>query len=245
MTSALCCQAQSLKIDSLRQELSQAEESNSYDILWGLAYELYDIDNENALVYALRANKIAILRADSIEIVKSGRIKGQLLRRANDLSAAVTEFQLILPISKRYLMYEETVKILNALAICHSFQAEYDKALSYHFQSLIMAERSGNQKAVSNSLSNIGVLHFQMKNDSLALQYYLKSKKIKSEIKYKTDIDRLFINIGLSYANLHQFDSANHYLESALAIRNIDDWNVQLNARRPLACFSQSKRDLI
>ena len=77
------------KIDSLKNELRISAERNQFNVLWGLAYELFDIDNEEAIKYAKLSRASALRDGDSVEIVKSGRILGQLLRRMNELDESI------------------------------------------------------------------------------------------------------------------------------------------------------------
>ena len=50
--AGLIANAQNQKIDSLKRVLQERPEENRFNVLWGLAYELYDVDNPQALMYA-------------------------------------------------------------------------------------------------------------------------------------------------------------------------------------------------
>ena len=73
--------AQNKKLDSLRGVLDDNPGSASAQVLWGIAYELFDVDNAEALEYAEKAYKKVWDTNDSLMIVKVGTTYGQLLRR--------------------------------------------------------------------------------------------------------------------------------------------------------------------
>ncbi len=205
--------AQNQKVDSLKQLLLLHPGQNSFDVLWGLAYELFDVDNPQALLYAKQSNEVALRNGDSLEIVKSGRILGQLLRRDYKPDEAIDVFSRVLPISQRNKFLRETKLILNGLAIAHTHRAEYDKALEYHFQSLLIREKEGDKKEISITLNNIGVVYFNLHNFEQALEYYLQSLKAKLEANYFYEMEMHLCNIGLCYNKLHDCESARKYFK--------------------------------
>ncbi len=206
------------KVDSLKKELERSGESNRFNVLWGLAYELFDVDNPQALTYAKQAFSFALESGDSVDIVKSGRILGQILRRVDNVDESITILTSILPTSKRFNILRETKFILNALAIAYVIKAEYDKALEFHFQSLVIREKEGDKKQISITLNNIGVVYYKLGNHELALDYYLQSLRAKEESGDTFDVDRLLINTGLCYNWLHDYSSAKEYFNRAFKL---------------------------
>lgn len=196
----------------------ELRKSRDFDVLWGLAYELFDVNNEEALKYAKESYELARKKNDSIGIVKAGRITGQILRRTGDLEGSLEILNSILPIALAKGVDNETNKILNGLAIAHSFQANYDKALEFHFKSLVIREKEGDKKQISISLNNIGWTYYRLRNFDLALDYYLQSLNAKEEVKDSYDLDRLYVNIGLCYNGLGDYEKSEEYFTKAFAI---------------------------
>ena len=218
----LCLSAlgQTRTIDSLKLLLPYSENTTRYQILFGLAYELFDVDNVKALELSSESYELAKHLGDTIAIVKSGRINGQLLRRNDRLDDAIKVLSEILPIAHRNRMVDEEKSILNALAIAYTFIADYDKALKCHFQSLIIREEEGNKQEISVTLNNIGLVYFKLGNFQEALQYYKRSLQLREEANETYDLDRLLINIGLCFNQLKKFDEAQQYIDRALKICN-------------------------
>ena len=120
---------------------------------------------ENAAYkYAEEALNLARSDGDSMKIVRSGRLCGQLLRRLDRLGESTILFDEMLPIAKRHHFNEELKLILNGLALTHTFLANYDKALAYNFESLILREKDGKLDEVSLALNNIGLVYFKLRN---------------------------------------------------------------------------------
>jgi signal transduction histidine kinase len=197
--------------------------SDLYDIYYELLFEYKDAnDFHNALDCAEKAHSIAVELGDSLKIVKSGRVKGQILTKLARINEAIEVYLRILPTAERNrnsnLSYlSEQKYILNSLALAYTYQASYDKALSYNFQSLVLREVQGDKAEVSVSLNNIGLVYFKLKNFEKALEYYKRSLQLKNEIGEKEFKDRLMINIGLCFNELRKFSEAQEFINKGLS----------------------------
>ncbi|HTJ48940.1 MAG TPA: tetratricopeptide repeat protein [Cyclobacteriaceae bacterium] len=182
------------------------------DVLIRLAIELVNSNSRSSIDFANKAYELAYQIGDSVRIVHSGRINGEILRRNEKINEAITILTQILPIAKRNSFKNETKYILNSLALSYTVQANYDKGLSYNFQSLVLREEDGNKAEISISLNNIGFLYFKLRNYEMASEYYMKALKLKKEINDTYELDRLLINIGLSYNQLGNYIKARDYI---------------------------------
>ncbi len=203
------------RVDSLKRELQRSRTSN---ILWELAFELFDANPSEALKYGRQAFDEAISQNDTTQIIRSGRITGQILRRADKLDESIEILTTVLPLSEKKQFNKETKYILNALAIAYSLKAQYDKALEYHFRGLVMRQKDGDKKQISISLNNIGWIYYRLGTVDLALDYYLQSLKAKEEVQDTFDKDRLYINIGLCYNSLGDYDRSKEYFNKAFEL---------------------------
>jgi signal transduction histidine kinase len=208
------------KIDSLRSRLSQRTGSDRFEILYDLVFEyLAKEDFQQSLIYIKEAKEIAYQAGDSLRIVKTGRVTGQILQRLDRAADAIVEFQEIRPISKRNTSVKEYVKeyesILNALAVSYSYQANYDKALQYHFECLVLLEKEGNLEDIAITLNNIGFVYYKLNNFEKALKSYRRILDNSYPINFK---DVLFINIGLCYNGLNDFSTAKKFIDDGLKV---------------------------
>lgn len=211
--------AQDNRIDSL---LSVAATSRDEKAVMSAKVELgwhYLYDNDTlSLRYAQEGYDLALEFGDSSRIVKAGRVIGQALRRLDRLQESIDILTFVLPISKRHNIIDEQKKILNALALGHTFKAEYDKALEYNFESLILREIEGNKAEISITLNNIGLVYFKLHNYEGALKYYNQCLALKTEVGDTVDLHMLYLNLGLTHLWLKEYKEAKEYTLKGLAI---------------------------
>ncbi len=206
---------QQSKIDSLTLALENKPASGKCSTLIELSIEYVNADLNKALSFADESFRCSLDYGDSATLVRSGRIKGQILRRMDKLKESITMFQEVLPIAKRNGFGKDYKMILNSLAVAYTFQGNFDNALRYHFESLVIREEEGDKEGTSVSLNNIGLVYYKIKNYERALEYYQKSLKLKEEIGDKFDLDLLLINIGVTYVQLADYKSSKEYIKRA------------------------------
>jgi signal transduction histidine kinase len=206
------------RVDSLRTILDQAPEREKIAALIPLSFEYYDVDNNLALEYAKRAYAIAYEFGDSATIVKSARMMGQLHRRMDELDKSIEVLLPVRSMAKRLKLKDEEKRILNALAIAYTFGANYDEALKYHYESLLIREEDGNKEEISIALNNVGLVYFKMKNHIRALEFFERSLKMKREFNVRTDLDGVLLNIALCYNQLSEFSKAQEYFSEAFKV---------------------------
>ena len=205
------------QIDSLKSALRNRSDTTEYYLLYELVVQYATLaDNAEAVKYGEEASRVAYEIGDSSKIVRSNRVVGQLLNRLEDREA-IELLKKTIPIAKRNNLRNDYKAMLNALAYAYTIQAEYDKALETHFQSLILRDEDGDKAEISIAYNNIGLVYFKMKNYEKALDYYHRSLQLKKEIGDKHDLDRLLINIGLSNVHLHDYKRAHEYIQKGLS----------------------------
>lgn len=210
-------------IDSLKNLAEKKNGLDKYDVLFDLGFEYYLAgDVEMALKEFQDAHAIALEFGDSVRIVRAVRIKFQMLRRLGKAHLGLDELLEILPIAQRNGLKDEQEYILNLLAITYTYQANYDKALDYHFQNLVLREQSGDHAMIRESLNNIGIVYFKLKNYPKALEYYNLALDHDDLVEKSDFRDVLLINIGLCYNQLKQFEKARQVIKAGIGFCNVD-----------------------
>jgi len=204
------------KIDSLTSALKIVDDQEKVKILFLLCSEYYDIDNNKAFEYIEQAFRLASKGSDSAQFVTTGRVKGQLLRRLSRIKESIELLGVLEPIAKRNEYNDDYKKILNALSIAFTYQAEYDKALRYNLKSLSVREKEGNKAEMSIAYNNLGVLYVDLGIYGKGLEYFNKSLKLKNEIGDRFDLARLLINIGIALREQHNYEQAEKYIQAGL-----------------------------
>jgi len=201
-------------IDSLLSVMaSPLPEKELLKVKVDLAWQYLDYNNEEALKYTSDALLLASDLGDSSQLVKAARIKGVVLRRFGRLQESVDIFGRVIAVAKRNGYEDEYKKIINGLAITHTFKAEYDKALEYNLQSLVICEEEGDIALMSVTLNNIGLVYFKLKNYTQAIKYYTRSLELKNKTNSSFDLDMLLINIGLCYNQLGNYLEGRKYFQ--------------------------------
>lgn len=203
-------------IDSLKALLDGKSGTDKFDILFELSIEYTSTSWDEAFAYSNQANELAYQLEDSFRIVKSCRLNAQILRKLGKLDESIKAFETALSIAERNQDKNEFLTeikyILNGLAIAHTFIANYDKALEFHFRSLVLREREDDKFEISVTLNNIGVVYFKLRNYERAKEYLDRSLSLRIESKDDYDLDRLYINLGMTNIHLRNFDEALDYI---------------------------------
>lgn len=200
-------------MDSLTRQLSYKKGVERIDVLIELARGNYFINTPLALEYIESAHSDALKQMDRFRIIKSSRIRAQILRKLERMEDAITVYEKAYASERQNIGSDpqidiEIMTILNGLGVTYTYLANYDKALDYHFQALILKERTGDLSEISISHNNIGFVYFKLKDYNKALEYLNKSLEAKKTINDSFDLDRLYINIGLCYIHLKNFEGA-------------------------------------
>lgn len=205
-------------IDSLLTRSKSSTPKDQISISLSLSIQYGDKNNQQALTYADNAYHLARVIGDSSQLVRAGRLKGQLLRRLDRLDESLEVLNQVRLIAKRNKLIEEYRRILNALAAGYTYRANYDQALKYYYQSLEICETDGNKAAASVVLNNIGLVHFKLENYDRAIENYNKALTLKNLVNDKFDLDRLLINMGLCYNELNNYKEALKCINDAFKV---------------------------
>src|SRR5690349_14588337 len=102
-------------IDSIEMSLSVEQGNARPSTLYELAFEYSRVDTDKALAVCIRAEQAALKAGDTLLIVKSRRLKGQLLYLMDRNYEAAESLYQVLPIAVRYGLKSEQLSILAIL----------------------------------------------------------------------------------------------------------------------------------
>jgi tetratricopeptide (TPR) repeat protein len=160
------------RIDSLTALTHNPDVGARYSGEFGIAWELYDIDNPVAAHYAGKAYKSICEIGDSARMLRTGRLFGQLLRRVDKLDSALLILEHALPIAVALKDSIEQAKIHNAIAISYTFQGRYDMTLLNNLKALEIWRSLNDTLGIIVALDNTGVNYYKMGNWVEAERYY-------------------------------------------------------------------------
>ena len=119
--------AQNKKIvDSLTSILSNSSDREKAAVLMDIGIEYTRGDNEKGLPYFEEAYSISIKNGDSLGIVSSGWLKGEILRRIERMNESNEILNYILGIAERNGIQKYYKRILNTQELYHNLPEKYD-----------------------------------------------------------------------------------------------------------------------
>ncbi|TXK24681.1 sensor histidine kinase [Pontibacter qinzhouensis] len=136
-------------------------------------------------------------------------------------------------------------KSLNLLGYAQVILGEYDKALSYYFRSLKIAQETEADDAIIVAYNSIGSVYFRINDNQRALNYYEQSLELALKADDKLGISKVYNNLGNVYESQKDFDLALNYFKqaaslqkefnhtSSLAISLYNIGNLHLNLEEP------------
>ncbi|MFM7851726.1 MAG: tetratricopeptide repeat protein [Flammeovirgaceae bacterium] len=198
------------KVDSLTALLQNAPDTTRLEVLNELFKQYNQVDYNTALGYARQFDRLAKQLGDSTKMVEGGRKIAYSLLDLGKNEEAIEVLLTVLGIAERNkTQYPEVKKqikfILNNIGLAYNHLGNYDKALEYHYQSLLVREEEGDKKSISTALNNLGNVFSNLKDYKKAIEYYQRAIDTKKEIGDNADLDRILMNLGINYTNVGEF----------------------------------------
>ena len=228
MGSVAHVQSQDIKkVDSLNERLSRATLSEKLEVLNELFKQYNQVDYKLALNYATEFDNLARQIGDSVKIVEGGRKIAYSLMDLGKNDEAIEILIKILGIAERnkegFPEVKKQIKfILNNAGIAYNYLGNYDKALEYHYKSLLIREEEGDKKSIGTALNNLGMVFFDLKDPKKAIEYYQRAINSKREIGDSNDLDRILINLGVCYNQIGEFKVAIGEFDQGFAICGVN-----------------------
>lgn len=233
--------ASGAKVDSLKRVLQSQAPVDKAEVLWAIAYELFDVDNPQALFYAERAYHEVWAKGDSLQIVKVGTTYGQLLRRRSFIDRSMEVSMLLLPIAKRHDFRKYTKILLNSLAIVYDELDEIDKAFAFYHESLDLRRIDGDSSEIAVALLNLGYLNYELLDANRAIILLEEALQYSNPKKDPRSTLMCYFNLGASYSLMGQCSIAeSYYWKSISMIKEIDEVGVTCDVLRGFAWTSYS-----
>ena len=110
----------------------------------------------------------------------------------------------------------DTNKVIHLNTLCREYlgQGEYNIALKFGNDALLLAKQLNFKKGVASSYNNSGIIYFQQRVYDKALENFTTALKIRQELGNKLDLASSYNNLGLVYWNQGNYALA---LENHLA----------------------------
>jgi tetratricopeptide (TPR) repeat protein len=218
LLASFSAQCQKHQIDSLTEVLDHVSNTEKFDALIHLTKVSAKTDNQRALEFAEQARNLALNEGDSLHIVTSSRLVGQLFNRLSRYRDAEATLLQILPVAERTGPRHDYKVILGNLAVSYTFQVKYDKALGFNFEALRLQRADADTSELGHLLGNIGVVYYKLRDYERSLEYFNEALLLRQKARINESVDQTLMNASLAYANLRDFTNAKIFADSALTI---------------------------
>ena len=215
------------KIDSLKYKLVISTNSEQFEILNELFKQYNQSDYNTALDYANQYYELARQVGDSTKIISGCRMRAYSLMDIGRNDEAIEVLIYGLGIAERSKASNTDARkqikfILNNAGLAYTYLGNFDKALEYHFKSLLIREEEGDKKSIGTALNNLGLVFYNLKDYKKAIEYYQRALETKRKINDKIDLDRILCNLGLCYTEIGEYKNGISYLNEAFSICGSD-----------------------
>jgi tetratricopeptide (TPR) repeat protein len=159
---------------------------------------------------------------------------GYIYQNQGDVKRALEYYHKGLKIQEEISDKKGLAQSLNNIGFIYQNLNDLQKTLDYYNRSLAIREEIGDKRGIGESLNNLGLVYrkygdpfckSQIKDACMqsgvqkALEYYLRSLKIKEEIKDQNGIGISYNNLGGVYSFLGDYEKALEYFNKSLDLR--------------------------
>ncbi len=103
----------------------------------------------------------------------------------------------------------------NNLALIYQQNENWEDAYTYHQHSLNEKEQNDDQKGMAQTYKNLGIVSQAKSEWGAASEYYQKALQLKDHLS-TSDVQKIFINLGIAYQELGENDLAADALKKAI-----------------------------
>jgi tetratricopeptide (TPR) repeat protein len=219
--------SQVLKDFGEKKDISQYDQISYYVLMGFLSDKLKD--KEQLLNYAEKAYQASQEQQDSLQLVDVFIVKSMAnfsVYKYEEALTLLSQCEKILKSLNLETSKEHTkrkAEISCRRANIYFMTREFDKALEYAEQSLLLNKKLEHKLGIVESLDIMKTIYYSQGEFDKSLEYLNRCIQHAKEIDYKAQVLNCYINFGLIYAFRGEVDLAIDYYDKALRIaREID-----------------------
>ncbi len=202
------------QLDSLLKRLEFSDKAEWPAIYMDLFVEALD-NSDSAMFFADQASKYAYSNGDSLNYVRAQYAKAFLYKNDGDFYQAIELYKIALASSRNNNLIDREKAALNGLALSYYALSRFDVSLRYHFESLALREKEGDQIEIAIASNNIGLVYYQLNDYEKALVYFNRALKIEEDNGYE-DTEGTYVNLGLTNLGLNRLEKAMQWFNKAI-----------------------------
>jgi len=198
---SITIQAQTKKIDSLKNELKfyKEKDTTKVNLLYNIAFSSFQSDLEATKLYLNEAENLS----NNLNYIKG---KAQVFYLKGILESRKSNYKTSLDFFKRSLKHYESIQdrigmgaIYNAFGITHFIQSEYEEALINYKKAFEIQKEIGKKSDLINSLLNIGNVYNETGRYNEAISNYKRALNLSIEVNDEATISAIHYNLSVLY----------------------------------------------
>lgn len=209
---------QNPEIDSLKQELSAADDSKQIEVLITIAKLMSEYDLKASLKYAHEALGIANSLGDTYHIAICHKELGILYLSKGEGDESLKHLLTALKIMQTSKRSSNFSKVYNNLGTIYSRKGLLDSALFYHQAAYNLSISDQDSLSQISSLRLIGNAYYKKGDFDKALSHFRKGLSLTEYYNSTKEKSHLLNNLGILYSDWGEYDLSLKYYERALGI---------------------------
>lgn len=162
---------------------------------------------DSGLYYADESRKYALLVGDSLNYTRAEYAIAFLYKNQGYADEAIIHYLNALKTARNNDFTDREKASLNGLALSYYSLSQFDKSLKYHFESLELREKEGDQSEIAIAVNNIGLVYYQLNDFNKAIVYFQRALEVE-KVLGENGIEGTYVNLGLALLGLKEFDRA-------------------------------------
>jgi len=197
---------------------------------WSWRSSVFEFESDEHL----RSETVHLFTQDEGDWYTISNLSVEAKRHRSRLLESLLNEYLQMPYNSHF--QSELADMVFSLGKIRQSLSEFDKALNYYQQALVIKQKLGDRLGEAKVLNNIGILLSNLGDKQSAMKNYEQSLSILQEIQASTSSGQVVHNIAAIYSALNDSESAYHYFQKALELfRDSNDQYGEAYALKNLA----------
>ncbi len=182
-----------------------------FDFLVKKYIDAYYTDVEKASYFVSKITELAEITRKPKHLFTSVYTQSKIAFLKSDYDKSLQLLKKSLEIARKNKDTESIIKCYNSMGVLYKAKENYKEALSCYIKALKLLEKNpdANIREMSHVLNNIANIFSFLGNITEAINYLRKGIKLNKEEKNNIVY---YINFGLNFSELKEYDSAYYYL---------------------------------
>jgi len=213
--------------DSLKAMINpdnKLADENKAEALSGLGKYYLQINPDSAAFFASSGLKLSMNIGYIPGVFSNSCILGKVRLRHDSITEAIIIFENARKLLEKLEDKRDALCVLLLLGYAHDVQREFYLAHDALYTGLEIAETTKDNEALWSYYNNLGVHHMEFGDHKNSLDFLHKGLAVFAtldESQKKFSLASTYVNLAVTFINLHQPDSAKKYLQLSLDVPDL------------------------